>query len=93
MEHGSTRRVPRVCSGDGLTPSGRLRIEVAGRLAQALTDEITRRFGPLEVEVLDEATVITTRHLDQAAVRSLLDLLFDGAADVRAVTRTSKCGS
>ncbi len=53
-----------------------------------MLDEISRRFGAPEVEVLDRTTVITTS-MDQSGLRALLVLLWDGAADVQSVTRVS----
>jgi hypothetical protein len=67
---------------------GRLRIELGGRLSRSLLDEISRRFGTPEVAVLDRTTVITTS-MDQTGLRALLELLWDGAADVHSVTRVS----
>jgi hypothetical protein len=61
---------------------------MGGRLSRSLFDEISRRFGTPEVEVLDRTTVITTS-MDQTGLRALLDLLWDGAADVHSVTRAS----
>jgi hypothetical protein len=67
---------------------GGLRIELGGRLSRSLLDEISRRFGTLEVDVLDRTTVITTS-MDQTGLRALLDLLWDSAADVHSLTRVS----
>jgi hypothetical protein len=71
---------------------GRLRIELGGRLPRSLLGEISRRFGTPEVTLLDRTTVITTS-MDQTGLRALLDLLWDGAADVHSVTRVSSPGA
>jgi hypothetical protein len=68
--------------------ASRLRIELGGRLSRSLLDEISRRFGTPEVAALDRTTVITTI-MDQTGLRALLDLLWDGAAEVHSVTRVS----
>ena len=67
---------------------GRLRIELGGHLSRSLLDEISRRFGTPEVDVLDRTTVITTS-MDQSGLRALLVLLWDGAANVHSVTRVT----
>lgn len=90
MEHGNQGRDAICGCGDDLSANNQLRIELSGGVSPALVEEMRRRFGPLEVQVLDGKGVITTTILDQPALRALLELLWDGAIDVHSVTRISK---
>jgi hypothetical protein len=59
---------------------------VTGRLPQGLTQAITTRFG--EVVIFDRpgTTVLNGSVADQAALRSLLGLIWDTGSSVLAVT-------
>jgi hypothetical protein len=64
------------------------RVEVEGPLPTGLREEMSRRFGPVQVRQAERRTVLSDLTLDQAGLRALLDLLWDAGARVRAVTTT-----
>ncbi|MGP3957651.1 hypothetical protein ACTWPT_16750 [Nonomuraea sp. 3N208] len=62
------------------------RIEVDGPLPAGLHEEMSRRFGLVQVRHDRRRTVLSDLTLDQAGLRALLDLLWDAGVRVRAVT-------
>jgi hypothetical protein len=61
------------------------RIEIDGCLPVAVRHELDRRFGPVEIHEARDVTVLAVRGLDQSALRALLDVLWDAAAQIRTV--------
>jgi hypothetical protein len=53
------------------------RVEVRGVLPSGLTDELRRRFGAVVVQSDGARTVMPALAVDQAALRAVLDLLWD----------------
>jgi hypothetical protein len=63
---------------------GRTRCElvVDGPIARSVLDAITARFGPVTLE--DDLLVV--EHVDHAAIRALMILLWDTGHEVRAMS-------
>lgn len=53
------------------------RVEVRGVLLSGLNDELRRRFSAVVVQSDGDRTVIPSMAVDQAALRAVLDLLWD----------------
>jgi hypothetical protein len=66
--------------------TSRFRVHVTGRLPQALTEEIGIRFGEVAMREQPDSTVLSGRVADQAALRSLLTLIWDTGCAVLSVT-------
>ena len=64
----------------------RYRVEIQGVLPGGLAGELRRRFGEFTHHTEHDRTVLTHLELDQAALRALLDQLWDGHSEVRLVT-------
>ena len=64
----------------------RYRVEIHGALPDGLTNELRRRFGEFAHHTENDRTVLTHLDLDQAALRALLDQLWDAHSEVRLVT-------
>ncbi|GAA2682274.1 hypothetical protein GCM10010412_067470 [Nonomuraea recticatena] len=79
---------PRTGATDALVMNHHCRIEVDGPLPAGLREEMSRRFGLVQVRQDGRRTVLSDLTLDQAGLRALLDLLWDAGARVRAVTTT-----
>lgn len=62
------------------------RVEIRGALPGGLADELRRRFGEFTHHTENGRTVLTHLELDQAALRALLDQLWDVHSEVRLVT-------
>jgi hypothetical protein len=60
----------------------RFEVHVAGRLPEAFTDAIGTRFGKVTVRNEPNATVLNGRIADQAALRSLLTMIWDTNGNV-----------
>ena len=64
----------------------RYRVEIRGALPGGLANELRRRFGAFAHHTENGRTVLTHLELDQAALRSLLDQLWDVHSELRLVT-------
>lgn len=64
----------------------RYRVEIRGALPDGLANELRRRFGEFAHHTENGRTVLTDLGLDQAALRALLDQLWDAHSEVRLVT-------
>ena len=64
----------------------RYRVEIRGALPGGLANELRRRFGEFTHHTEHGRTVLTDLELDQAALRALLDQLWDVHSEVRTVT-------
>jgi hypothetical protein len=64
----------------------RYRVEIRGALPDGLANELRRRFGEFAHHTENGQTVLTHLDLDQAALRALLDQLWDAHSEVRLVT-------
>jgi hypothetical protein len=62
--------------------TSRFEIQVTGRLPHALTQAISGRFGRVEIDGQANATVLNGRIADQAALRSLLGLIWDTGGSI-----------
>jgi hypothetical protein len=62
------------------------RVEIRGALPGGLADELRRRFGEFAHHTENGRTVLTHLELDQAALRALLDQLWDVHSEIRLVT-------
>lgn len=58
-------------------------VALAGRVPQHVAELITRRFGEVSMHVDADRTVLAGPIADQAAVRALVNLLWDVGGDVR----------
>ena len=73
--------------------SGKYRLELSGPLPENLVEEIKRRFGPIQFATdLDDYPLLYAE-LDQAGLRSLLDLIWDVGAEVRSVCTATHKGA
>jgi hypothetical protein len=61
-------------------------VQVSGPLPQTLTAAIATRFGEVAMRKQPGSTVLNGSVADQAALRSLLDLIWDTGCSVLAVT-------
>lgn len=61
------------------------RITVTGALPEGVSGEIVRRFGPVQVAQLAQGTSLQVGAFDQAALRAVLELLWDVGAQVSSV--------
>jgi hypothetical protein len=66
--------------------TSRYEVHVTGRLPQALTAAIATRFGEVVTRKQPDSTVLNGSIADQAALRSLLGLIWDTGCSVLAVT-------
>ena len=62
------------------------RVEIRGTLPDGLTNELRRRFGEFAHHTENDRTVLTGLDLDQAALRALLDQLWDVHSEIHLVT-------
>jgi hypothetical protein len=60
-------------------------VHVIGRLPQALTQAISARFGEFTMRTQSNSTVLNGSIADQAALRSLLGLIWDTGSSVLSV--------
>lgn len=58
-------------------------LDLAGPVPRAVADMIRDRFGEVAVRRLSGHTVLEGRIADQAAIRALLDLVWDMGCEVR----------
>jgi hypothetical protein len=66
--------------------TSRYEVHVTGRLPQALTATIATRLGEVVMRKQPDSTVLNGSVADQAALRSLLGLIWDTGCTVLAVT-------
>jgi hypothetical protein len=64
----------------------RYRVEIRGALPDRLADELRRRFGEFTHHTEYDRTVLTHLDLDQAALRALLDQLWDVHSEIHLVS-------
>jgi hypothetical protein len=64
----------------------RYRVEIRGALPDGLAHELRRRFGEFTHHTENGRTVLTRLDLDQAALRALLDQLWDVHSELHLVT-------
>jgi hypothetical protein len=64
----------------------RYRVDIRGTLSEGLANELRRRFGEFTHHTENGRTVLTHLALDQAALRSLLDQLWDVHSELHLVT-------
>ena len=70
-------------------------LEIRGKLPRGMHEELRRRFGDFFLRDEGNRTVLSGINVDQAALRSLLGLLWDVGGEVhflRAVARHSRKG-
>ena len=65
--------------------TSRFELQVAGRLPRALTEAIGARFGEVAMRTQPNSTVLAGSVADQAALRSLLGLIWDTGGQVVSV--------
>jgi hypothetical protein len=58
------------------------RVEIAGHLPAGLRNEISRRLGPIDLRAEGSRSVLELQALDEAAVRALLELLWESGVAV-----------
>jgi hypothetical protein len=73
--------------------TSRFEIRVTGRLPHALTEAISARFGRVAIDGQPHATVLYGSIPDQAALRSLLGLIWDTGGGILSVTLDPDGGS
>ena len=66
----------------------RYRVEIRGAVPSGLANELRRRFGEFTHHTEHGRTVLTHLDLDQAALRALLDQLWDVHSELRLVATT-----
>jgi hypothetical protein len=66
--------------------TSRLQVRVRGRLPQAVAEEIGERFGEVAILEERESSVLCGIVADQAALRSLLTLIWDAGGALLSVT-------
>jgi hypothetical protein len=66
--------------------TSRFEIRVTGRLPHALTEAINTRFGRVAIYGQPHATVLNGSIPDQAALRSLLGLIWDTGSSILTLT-------
>jgi hypothetical protein len=71
----------------------RFEVHVTGRLPRALTEAIGCRFGQVAMREQSKSTVLNGTVADQAALRSLLGLIWDTGGSVLSVTLDLDTGS
>jgi hypothetical protein len=64
----------------------RYRVEIRGALPGGLANELSRRFGEFAHYTENYRTVLTHLELDQAALRALLDQLWDVRCEIHLVS-------
>ncbi len=64
----------------------RYRVEIRGVLPAGLRAELRRRFGDFPISTRADRTVLSDLALDQAALRALLEQLWDVDSDLCLVT-------
>ena len=65
------------------------RVEIAGPLPAGVRHEIDRRFGPPGLRTEGNRTALEFRRLDEAAVRALLELLWESGIAVLDLSTTT----
>jgi hypothetical protein len=65
--------------------TSRFEVQVSGRLPQTLAESMSTRFGPVTIRMEPTSTVLTGRVCDQAALRALLDLIWDTGGSLLSV--------
>ena len=68
------------------------RLEIRGPLPAVAREELHRRFGQVEVRSTGPRTVVAGLMVDQAALRSMLGLLWDVGCEVQLLQATSPSG-
>jgi hypothetical protein len=66
--------------------TSRFEVHMTGRLPQALTEVIGTRFGRVAMREQPKSTVLSGNVADQAALRSLLGLIWDTGGSILSVT-------
>lgn len=64
----------------------RYRVEIRGSLPGGLADELRGRFGDFNQHTENDRTALSHLDLDQAALRALLDQLWDVHSEIHLVT-------
>jgi hypothetical protein len=72
--------------GDGCLMTSRFEAHVAGRLPNTVAAMIAARFGEITTRDHRHSTVLSGHVTDQAALRSLLALIWDNGSSVRSFT-------
>jgi hypothetical protein len=73
--------------------ASRFEARVTGRLPQVLTELIAARFGEVTTRRQPDSTVLNGSVADQAALRSLLGLIWDSGSSVQSFTLEPDTGS
>ena len=73
--------------------TSRFEVRVTGRLPHAVSEAIVTRFGGVAMRQRPTSTVLTGSVADQAALRSLLGLIWDTGGSVLSVTLYPATGS
>jgi hypothetical protein len=66
--------------------TSRFEVHVTGRLPRALSEAVVSRFGQVAVRKQSNSTVLNGNLADQAALRSLLSLIWDTGGSILSVT-------
>ena len=61
-------------------------VRVSGRLPRTVSEAVSARWGELSTRNRSHSTVLTGTVVDQAALRALLDLIWDTGGSVLSVT-------
>jgi len=67
-------------------------VHVTGRLPQGVTEAINTRLGKISTCQMPNSTVLNGSVADQAALRALLDLIWDTGGSVLLVDRFDRAG-
>jgi hypothetical protein len=68
------------------------RLEIRGPLPRVAQDQLRERFGDVRMQPDGDRTLVSGRCADQAALRAMLNLLWDVGLEVRVVEATPLSG-
>jgi hypothetical protein len=68
------------------------RLEIRGPLPRVAQDQLRERFGDVRMQPDGDRTVVSGHCADQAALRAMLNLLWDVGLEVRVVEATPLSG-
>jgi hypothetical protein len=68
------------------------RLEIRGPLPRVAQDQLRERFGEVRIQPDGDRTLVSGHCADQAALRAMLNLLWDVGLEVRVVEATPLSG-
>jgi hypothetical protein len=68
------------------------RLEIRGPLPRVAQDQLRERFGDVRIQPDGDRTLVSGHCADQAALRAMLNLLWDVGLEVRVVEATPLSG-